>query len=95
MDITTRDQAIRAIRAIERRCLGTIPGEARERVTELLKIGDEEQARRLNRAARAGCSADFNDIIAAGPWDGLEHDYTCPACGLRGSYTAPVFPGLT
>jgi hypothetical protein len=91
---TSRDQAIEVIRAIKRRCLGTIPGEARERVIELLQAGDDESAKRLNRAARSGCTADFNDIIAEGPWDGQEHDYQCPVCGQRGRYRAPVFPGL-
>jgi hypothetical protein len=94
MTYTSRDQAIEVIRSIERRCLGTIPGEARERVIELLQAGDDENARRLNRAARAGCAADFNDIIVEGPWDGQEHDYQCPACGQRGRYRAPRFPGL-
>lgn len=90
----THDQAIEMIRAIDRRCLGKLPGEARERINQFLMAGESDQARRMNQAARVECGADFNDIIVAGPWDGQEHNYQCPACGLTGSYRAPVFPGL-
>lgn len=38
------------------------------------------------------CGYNFNDIVAAGPWDGKEHDYQCPCCGVVGSYRAPLFP---
>lgn len=35
------------------------------------------------------CGYDFNDTVVAGPWDGEEHDYKCPRCGVVGSYRAP------
>ena len=38
-----------------------------------------------------GCGADFNDIICAGPFDGQQHEYTCPKCGQKGQYGAPYF----
>jgi len=38
-----------------------------------------------------GCGADFNDIICGGPFDGKQHEYTCPKCGQVGMYGAPLF----
>ena len=42
-----------------------------------------------NALFRAGCGQDVNDLILAGPLDGEEHRYTCPACGVEASYRAP------
>lgn len=41
---------------------------------------------------RAGCGYDFNRILLAGPFDGEEHEYECPKCGVTGTYTAPLYP---
>lgn len=43
------------------------------------------------REARAGCGYDFNETVIAGPFDGEEHEYKCPNCGLTGVYRAPHF----
>lgn len=40
---------------------------------------------------RAGCGADFNDIICAHPFDGQQREYRCPRCGQTGPFTSPYF----
>jgi hypothetical protein len=37
------------------------------------------------------CGYDFNEIIIAGPFDGQQHEYTCPKCRQKGTYRAPYF----
>lgn len=37
------------------------------------------------------CGYDFNEIIVTGQWDGCEHAYTCPKCGVTGYYQAPLY----
>ena len=49
------DEAIEVIRAVERRCMGLMPLEARTRVVAFLQTGDLDSARALNRAARSAC----------------------------------------
>jgi hypothetical protein len=87
----TRDEAVRAIQAIERRCRGAfIVAEAQERVVQLLRDGELEAAARLDEAARRTCGADLNRVILAGPLDGQEHEGVCPSCGLRFRYRPPL-----
>ena len=36
------------------------------------------------------CGRDFNDEVCANPFDGQVRNYTCPACGLTGTYRSPL-----
>jgi len=45
----------------------------------------------IDGTSRVRCGADFNDIVAAGPYDGKTHAYKCPKCGVAGEYRAPKF----
>lgn len=42
---------------------------------------------------RPMCGYNFVRTILAGPWDGKDHEYTCPQCGVRGEYRAPLLTG--
>ena len=55
-----------------------------------LTAGDHEGARAIDAQQRTPCGADFNDVVCAGPFDGQEHPYACPACGVTGVYRAPL-----
>lgn len=85
----TREEAEARIRRVRRTCRGPLPEEAQERIEEALAEGDTGLARRLDRDNREGCGADFNEIVLAGPFDGEEHEYECPKCGVTGTYVAP------
>lgn len=89
-----REQAIAEIRSVERRCRGPLAENIRSEVIQLLAKGDAETARKIDEANRRPCGYDFNEIVASGPWDGLEHDYECPECGSAGSYRAPWFQNI-
>ncbi len=39
------------------------------------------------------CGYDFNQTIIDGPFDGREHEYQCPRCGVTGWYQAPSMRG--
>ena len=80
------------IRSVTRTCRGTLPPKVRKEVNKLMAEGKVTEARDLDASGRSGCGADFNDIIVAGPKDGQNHEYTCPHCGLKGEYKAPIFP---
>jgi hypothetical protein len=47
------------------------------------------EARAIDGETRAACGYDFNATILAGALDGEEHAFTCPRCGVTGSYRAP------
>lgn len=79
------------VKAISRRCRGSLPTDIREEINQLLAEGDNAKARLLDRANRAGCGYNFNLTILAGPLDGKVHDYKCPDCGIEGTYRAPWF----
>ena len=49
----------------------------------------------MAKRLRFGCGHDFNKIVLAGKFDGKMHGYTCPACGLKGTYFAPRFDAPT
>lgn len=85
----TREEAEARIRRVGRTCRGPLPEEARERIQEALAGGHTELARRLDRDNREGCGMDFNEVVLAGPFDGEEHAYECPKCGVEGTYVAP------
>lgn len=68
-----------------------MPLEARERIDLLMAEGHAAAARRLDESARVACGNDFNNIIVEGPWDGADHDYRCPNCGVEGNYRAPFY----
>lgn len=86
-----RDQAVEMIRAVERRCRGCLPAEAREAVVRMMADGRVAEARALDANLRSGCGYDFNEIVITGPWDGQEHAYVCPQCGVEGTYLTPRF----
>ena len=37
------------------------------------------------------CGRDFNEEVCANPFDGEVRNYTCPACGLTGTYRSPLY----
>lgn len=87
----TRAEAEEAVRAIPRRCRGPITPEAAQVRDALLADGNLEDARAEDNAGRPGCGADFNEIVCSVPFDGARHEYTCPSCGVEGTFTAPIF----
>lgn len=89
----TAEDLARAVQAVRRICRGPLSAEAREAVARLLSADRAEEARELDLRRRGGCGADFNEVILAGPFDGLEHPYCCPKCGVEGTYIAPLAEG--
>lgn len=87
----TLDEAVAIIRLVDRRCRGPLSEEALKEKNALLSQGNLEEASAVDAAGRAGCGADFNEIVVNGKWDGQVHPYKCPACGLEGIYRAPAF----
>jgi hypothetical protein len=86
-----RSEAESIIRSIPRTCRGPITAARAAQRDALLTADDLEGAAAADRAGRPGCGADFNAIVIAGPLDGQAHAYTCPTCGVSGTYTAPLF----
>ena len=86
------DEQVNQVLSVQRTCRGLLPEAARARIAELLQAGDLDGARALDAEQRTGCGYDFNKTVVASPFDGKEHHYTCPACGLEGTYRAPIFP---
>ena len=79
------------VRSVGRTCRGTLPVSARRKINALFELGGPELARKTDEKARSGCGFDFNEVILANPLDGKEHSYTCPHCGVEGTYIAPLF----
>lgn len=79
------------VRAVGHTCRGPLSDEDRTEVNKLLAAGNTVEARKVDKAGRAGCGYDFNNTILSNPLDGEEHEYECPACGLTGIYIAPLF----
>ena len=79
------------IRSVGRHCVGPLREGANDQVVRLLMEGHHEEAARLNALLRKGCGYDFNLTVVDGPWDGQPHLYTCPQCGMTGTYRAPRF----
>jgi len=79
-DMTTEEQqaAEAYIRSVHKTCRGYLPKKAREEVAAAFAEGEESLARHLDRENRGGCGADINEVVAAGPWDGEEHEAPCP-----------------
>jgi len=93
---TLLDEAQRAvceahIRAVKRVCRGELNPQHRRAAIQLIEAGRREEASAMDEAGRAGCGADFNDVVVAGPWDGVMHDYACPTCKKSGKYGAPTY----
>ena len=57
----------------------------------LLTEGMLLEARAADAAARRGCGYDFNQIILLHHFDGQEHPYRCPQCGVEGTFRSPLF----
>lgn len=87
----TKTEAHAAVRAVRRTCRGPLSAAGRKVVNALLSDGRATEAKQADAAGRKRCGADFNDIVLAGPLDGKRHEYTCPKCGVTGTYTAPLF----
>jgi hypothetical protein len=89
----TREEIEAQVRSIQRRCRGPLREDAKKVVRSLLADGLLEEAQRADEAGREYCGYDFNDIICSGPFDGKEHSYVCPKCGVTGKYIAPYDAG--
>jgi len=92
------EEAEAFIRAQPRICRGPLREQERKAVAQLLDEGRLEEAKAMDETGRNHpetgantCGADFNNIVVAGPWDGRQHPYKCPRCGVVGKYTAPTF----
>lgn len=92
----TKAEAEKEIRTVGRTCKGPyVDDEVGPAVTLLFTNNMHKAAERLATLSRKGCGADFNNIIVGGTWDGEEHAYKCPKCGVEGTYRAPDFGELT
>lgn len=80
------------VRSLGLRCQGPQIPEAMERWQQLMADGKEEEARQV--VTRAGCGQDFGETVLAEPFDGQEHESTCPKCGTVTRWRSPVFEGL-
>jgi hypothetical protein len=92
--ITTRKDAEAFVRSITLTCRGPKTETHSAEIAQLLADGKLTEAADLDARTRAGCGADTNNIIAAGPFDGEDHAYICPKCGVKARYRAPKFPAL-
>ncbi len=45
----------------------------------------------LINAHTESCGYDFNQTVLATPFDGEEHEYKCPKCGVEGTFRTPWF----
>lgn len=101
-----RAEAEAVIRSIERRCRGPLSDEHRDVVASLLAQGKTHEAQAYDNTHRgiptetprgtvyAPCNYNVNDLICAGPIDGLDHTVQCPRCKVVISYRPAWFPEL-
>ena len=40
---------------------------------------------------RRGCGYNFNRTVESHPFDGADHTYLCPLCGITGTFRSPRF----
>jgi hypothetical protein len=98
-DNITREELIEREAQVSRRCRGPLPEGVRKQINELMELGtaeDIEAAKNLDASSRTRCGYDMNIVfLIEGPLDGEEHEYTCPNCGVKGTYRAagPVSSG--
>jgi len=87
----TKEELIERESQVSRRCRGPLKEGAREKINELMAKGtaeDTEAAKNLDAASRKRCGYDMNEVFLKGPLDGEDHEYTCPNCGVKGTYRA-------
>lgn len=68
-------------------------GLPQEECTEINKLVNRVVALVFARNDTIGkpmCGYDVNQIILSNPFDGKEHEYICPRCGLEEFYIAPI-----
>jgi len=91
--VFTRAEAEAHVRANgPRRCRGALHPESATVKNALLADGRLEEAAAEDAAGRKGCGADFNDVICAGPLDGVPRVGACPTCELEIRYTPGYYP---
>lgn len=90
--ITTRAEAEAHVRATVGRCMGTRDTAKYAEWQKFMDKGQVEEARSLQ--TRKGCGYEYAELVIAEPFDGEEHDVTCPKCGNKSSFRAPLFADL-
>jgi hypothetical protein len=74
---------------------------SRHDVVRAFEAGDTQQASELAKLGRLAwclanlgrpqCGTDLNPFVMRGPWDGEEHEFTCPGCGRLVSMRFPLY----
>lgn len=87
----SKKEAQQEILALGLTCRGPLNEQSARQKAALLANGKREEAAAVDREGRQGCGYNFGEIVANGPLDGEEHPYTCPQCGVQGTYRAPRY----
>ena len=77
----TKAQKEVRVRSVRKRCRGPRSEEGDKAVAAAFAEGDNEFARKMDRAHREPCGYDVNDLILSQPLDGEEREANCPDCG--------------
>lgn len=86
--LTFKGQMDAHVRSLNLRCQGPRDEIAMAGWQRLMDKGLVEEARTIQ--TRTGCGYDFSQTVMAEPYDGAEHESTCPQCGVTTSWRSPT-----
>ncbi len=77
------------VRSVDRRCKGQPMIDYNDKVKRMIISGIIPIS--ADRGMREFCGYDFNDTVMSYPFDGTTHECSCPKCGLKTTFTTPIF----
>ncbi len=77
------------VRTVDRVCKGQPMADYTNEVRQMIIKGSIPIS--ADRGMREPCGYNFNDTIMSYPFDGTTYEYSCPKCGLKTSFTTPIF----
>lgn len=86
--ITTKAGMESHVRSLNLRCQGPRDDKQMAQWQGLMDAGKVEEARVIQ--TRTGCGYDFGQTVLSEPFDGAEHESTCPKCGVVTSWRSPT-----
>lgn len=89
----TRKEAEQHVLGLGLRCLGPRDDAQMAHWQRLMEKGKVEEARTVQ--TRTGCGYDVGQTVLEYPFDGADHETTCPKCGTVNRWRSPTFDGLT